>query len=86
MPFHSHHSHHRSHHSDTTPYISLDRHRCRGCKACVAACPKEVLGMIDLPFHRHAIITHPERCIGCKKCVQTCPEHALAARRSSKGE
>ena len=62
-----------------TAHIQLDPHKCKACWECIEACPKQVLGKIDLPFHKHAKIVNPEACIGCKKCVKTCQYGAIVA-------
>jgi NAD-dependent dihydropyrimidine dehydrogenase PreA subunit len=60
-----------------TPYIRLDTSLCQACWACVTACPRHVLGKIDLHFHKHARIDQPEACKGCLLCVKACPNGAI---------
>lgn len=67
-----------------TAYITLEPHRCQACWECVDACPKEVLGKVDLHFHKHAKIVNPDDCIGCRKCVKTCQHEAISARANDK--
>ena len=62
-----------------TAHIQLDPHKCKACWECIEACPKQVLGKIDLPFHKHAKIVNPDVCIGCKKCVKACLHGAISA-------
>ena len=62
-----------------TAHIQLDPHRCQACWECVNACPKQVLGKVDLPLHKHAKIVNPDECIGCKKCVKACQHGAIEA-------
>ena len=62
-----------------TAHIQLDPHRCQACWECVNACPKQVLGKVDLPIHKHAKVVNPDECIGCKKCVKTCQHGAIEA-------
>lgn len=61
-----------------TAHIQLDPHECQACWECVNACPKQVLGKIDMPFHKHAKIVNPEACIGCRKCVKLCQHEAIS--------
>ena len=61
-----------------TVYIQLDTHKCQACWACLLACQKQVLCMVDLPFHKHAKIDRPDACIGCKKCVKACQHGAIS--------
>ena len=68
----------------TTAHIQLDPHKCQACWQCIEACPREVLGKIDLPFHKHAKIVNPDACIGCKKCVKTCQHGAMTAIKTDK--
>ncbi len=65
-----------------TPTIQLNTHLCKACWACLDACPRQVLGKIDLPFHKHARIARPEACKGCKLCVKACPNRAIIAIHS----
>ena len=62
-----------------TEHIQLNPHKCAACWECVAACPKQVLDKIDLPFHKHAKVANPEACIGCKKCVKACKHGAIVS-------
>jgi len=64
-------------HQRKTDFIRLDIQRCEACWNCIEVCPKQVLGKIDLIWHRHAIIRNAEACNGCKKCVRTCENEAL---------
>ena len=60
-----------------TKFISLDPNKCQACFKCVEGCKKQVLGKIDLPFHKHAKVVNPDACIGCKKCIKTCEHGAI---------
>ncbi len=66
-----------------TEFITLDKSRCRACRECVGACPRGVLGMISLPFHKHARVARPSECRGCGKCVAACPEGAIRLIREN---
>ena len=68
-----------------TAHIYLDVHKCRACWKCVEACPRGVIGKLDLPIHKHARISSPGECKGCLKCVKACPEQAILALRSRDG-
>ncbi|MGD0854358.1 MAG: ferredoxin family protein [Dehalococcoidia bacterium] len=74
--------HNRTTRHGTTMYIRLNTHVCRACWKCVEACPRGVIGKIDLLFHKHARINKPEECKGCLKCVKACPEQAIIAYRT----
>lgn len=63
-----------------TEHIILNVKLCQACWKCVDSCPKHVLGKVNLPFHKHVLITNPNSCIGCKKCVSGCETGALTAK------
>lgn len=64
-------------HRNETRYIRLNTHKCKACWDCVTECPQHVLGKIDLLFHKHARIDHPDNCKGCMRCVKTCLNGAI---------
>ena len=61
-----------------TAHIQLDPHKCQACWACLLSCRRQVLRMVDLPFHKHVKIDRPDACIGCKKCVKACQHGAIS--------
>lgn len=61
-----------------TAHIQLDPHKCQACWECLLACRRQVLCMVDLPFHKHVKIDRPDACIGCKKCVKACQHGAIS--------
>ena len=65
-----------------TGYIKLNTRLCRACWKCVEACPRGVIGKINLPFHKHAHVDKPDDCKGCLKCVKACPQQAITACRT----
>lgn len=73
----------KSRHVQQTAHITIDLHRCQACWKCVNACQKQVLGKIDLPFHKHVKIVNAENCIGCNKCVKMCEFGAVSANVAS---
>jgi NAD-dependent dihydropyrimidine dehydrogenase PreA subunit len=61
--------------------------KCTGCEACVAACPSEVLQMVD----NIAKVVKPENCLEFWDCVESCafeacikPKHCTAGGRKCK--
>ncbi len=63
-----------------TLYIRLDTSRCKACWDCVEACPRDVIGKIDLRFHRHARIDRADNCKGCLLCLNACSYQAILAK------
>ncbi len=55
----------------------LETRRCEACWTCLRVCKNQVFGRINLPFHRHALISHPENCSGCLRCLKACPDRAI---------
>ncbi len=52
----------------------VDPARCRGCRACLAACPFKAL-LFDHASGRVAV--RPELCQGCGVCRRACPDDAI---------
>ncbi|MFZ5912156.1 MAG: 4Fe-4S dicluster domain-containing protein [Chloroflexota bacterium] len=70
-------SFHKSSRSRQTKFIRLNARRCQACWDCIEACPKDVLGQLEMGWHRHAVIKNAETCNGCRKCVRACEHGAL---------
>ncbi|MCL1828286.1 MAG: 4Fe-4S binding protein [Oscillospiraceae bacterium] len=68
---------------NTTAHVSLYARRCINCGKCAETCPKEVIGRVNSPIHKHAHIDRPDLCVGCLKCVKACPKEAIVARTGS---
>ena len=60
-----------------TEFISIDPYDCIACWQCVEACPKDVLGKVDILGHRHIKVKNGDACIGCLKCVRICPKGCI---------
>ena len=61
--------------------LKIDRDGCKGCRLCVAFCPKDVLAMSTdrlndkgVPF---AECVRPDECIGCRACTTVCPDAVI---------
>ena len=60
-----------------TKYVQFNSRLCTACWNCIEACPKQVIGKVDMIFHRHARLENPQDCNGCKACVRVCSSGAL---------
>ena len=57
----------------TPAVIEIREDWCKGCKFCVAFCPKDVLEMDGvLP-----VAVRPDDCTKCQLCVWVCPDFAI---------
>ena len=56
--------------SKATDHILINTKNCNACGKCIEVCPKEVIGKVNIIFHKHAHIDEAEQCIGCLKCVK----------------
>jgi 2-oxoglutarate ferredoxin oxidoreductase subunit delta len=62
------------------PKIEVDAARCKGCKLCTLACPKQCLSMSDTfsaTGYYPAMLAKEDCCIGCAMCFQVCPDLAI---------
>lgn len=60
-----------------TNYIVLDTRRCEACWKCMEICPNNVIGRVNLPWHKHALIIKHDNCTGCSKCIKACEFNAI---------
>lgn len=58
--------------------VQLDTGKCMACWKCLEVCTNNVLGRINLPWHKHIRIIKEANCIGCLKCVKVCAHNALS--------
>ncbi len=61
-----------------TKFVQLDTKKCEACWLCINECPNKVIGKVDLPWHKHSLILHPDNCTGCFICVDTCKNEAFS--------
>lgn len=60
-----------------TKYIQLDTRKCEACWKCMEVCPNNVIGRVNLPWHKHALIIKSNNCTGCSKCIKACEFNAI---------
>lgn len=61
--------------------LKVNSQWCKGCKICVAFCPKKVLSIKNAKV----FVEKPEDCIQCGLCELRCPDYAIYLEES-KGE
>jgi Fe-S-cluster-containing hydrogenase component 2 len=61
-----------------TNTIILDTEKCMACWECFRVCPNNVIGRVNLPWHKHVRIANGNNCTGCSKCVKVCLYGALS--------
>jgi Pyruvate/2-oxoacid:ferredoxin oxidoreductase delta subunit len=59
-------------------YVKLNTRKCKACLRCSENCPEQIIGKVDLTWHKHALIIEPHRCSGCLKCVEVCRYDAFS--------
>lgn len=60
-----------------TAFVLLDTKKCGACWKCLEVCTKNVIGRINLPWHKHIRFLNGSACIGCMKCVKICKTGAI---------
>lgn len=56
------------------PEIKIDSRKCNQCKACVKACPKNIIKLADGKIK----VSNPDECIECKECIKACEKDAIS--------
>ena len=66
------------------PKIVVTEDSCKGCKLCLAACPKHLL-VVGEKYNakgvRPVVQVRGEECTGCKLCAIMCPDSAISVYR-----
>ena len=60
-----------------TAFILLDTKKCTACWKCLQICTNDVIGRINLPWHKHVKLVNKKYCTGCLRCVKVCNSGAL---------
>lgn len=66
-----------NHGQANTNYIVLDTRKCEACWKCMEICTNNVIGRVNLPWHKHALIIQRDNCTGCSKCIKACDFNAI---------
>jgi Pyruvate/2-oxoacid:ferredoxin oxidoreductase delta subunit len=64
--------------STRTSHVQLDTRKCKACWRCLEDCQKQVIGKVNLPWHKHALIINSDKCTGCLRCINACPHDAFS--------
>jgi 2-oxoglutarate ferredoxin oxidoreductase subunit delta len=62
------------------PKVIVNVRHCKGCRLCVAVCPKKALRMsaeLDLRGMNTAEVVEGSQCSGCLNCTVICPDAAI---------
>jgi len=67
-------------------YIVISEEKCKGCRLCVIACPKGIIGSasyINQMGYTPAVVIEEkaEECTGCAACAIMCPDTAISIYR-----
>lgn len=65
-------------------FVMLDTKKCEACWKCIDVCPNNVIGRINLPWHKHIRFANGSKCIGCMKCVKICMTGAISKLNKEK--
>jgi uncharacterized Fe-S center protein len=60
-----------------TRYIKIDPRKCEACWDCIDECKSNVLGKVDIWFHKHVVVENAEDCCGCRRCISVCPNNVF---------
>lgn len=62
--------------------VYIDVSRCKGCRYCVQACPKQAISIADvINENGYAVIQVDEEvCIACGMCYKVCPDYVFELR------
>jgi NAD-dependent dihydropyrimidine dehydrogenase PreA subunit len=60
--------------------LQVEAARCRGCRTCVAVCPRGVFGLYRRDGKHKSRVANQAACEQCTACVKQCPEGAILAQ------
>ena len=66
--------------SKKTKLHLIESVRCKSCGLCIAACPKQTLGIgssLNQQGYAFVVQVAPEKCIKCNICRIVCPDVAI---------
>jgi len=57
--------------------VNVDQEKCSGCGECAAACPAQILSMVD---GKAEVTGDPVECLGCESCTSVCSTGAVTVQ------
>lgn len=66
--------------------INVNTAQCKACWECMTECKSGVFSRINLPWHKHIIVSNPDKCKGCSRCIDVCQYNALTFRQKKNKE
>jgi uncharacterized Fe-S center protein len=69
-----------SHENINILYIHPDTKKCKACWKCIEECSGQVIGKVEILWHKHARINKGDQCFGCLTCVEGCDSGAIMKR------
>jgi uncharacterized Fe-S center protein len=72
--------------SKSTSFVGLYTKKCEACWKCINVCAKNVIGRINLPWHKHVKFINSPECVGCMKCVKVCTADAIVKLSKSNSD
>jgi Pyruvate/2-oxoacid:ferredoxin oxidoreductase delta subunit len=64
--------------STRTSFVQLNTRKCKACWQCITKCKQQVIGKVNFPWHKHALIADHVKCVGCLKCIDECQYKAFS--------
>jgi len=64
--------------------IVIDIEHCKGCRLCIAFCPKEAIrvsSLLNAKGYAYAEYNENKSCTGCATCALMCPEAVIEVYR-----
>lgn len=65
--------------------VTFITERCKGCRLCVSACPRQIISISDCSLNEKgyhpAEITDMSGCTGCAFCALICPDCAIMVEK-----
>jgi len=65
-------------------HIQIDQELCKGCRICMAFCPKDVISVssiLNASGYEPVAFNDNDECTGCAVCALVCPEIAIEVYR-----